>query len=164
MLLHIVTCIQNQLLRPSRCLAEFHVIPSPGIYAVITFPVLNRTLAIFRSPELGFLGFVVPTFRHTPFSSGLFFNCGDRSFRAPCDIRPWRRTCINVHLGARDAGSWRRDCKAFWKAVAVIEGCVGRSDVKGEWVRAVGLSRRRRNVTGIVAAVVLTFGLVVDKS
>jgi hypothetical protein len=74
MLLHIVTCIPNQLLRLSRCLAEFHVIPSPGIYAVITFPVLNRTLAILRSPELGFLGFVVPTFRHTPFSSGLFFN------------------------------------------------------------------------------------------
>ena len=40
----------------------------------MTLPVLNRTLAIFLSPELGFLGFVVPTFRHTPFSSGLFFN------------------------------------------------------------------------------------------
>jgi hypothetical protein len=69
-----------------------------------------------------------------------------------------------VHLGARDAGSWRRVCEAFWKAAAAIEGCVGRSDVKGEWVRAEGLSRRRRNVTGIVAVLVLTFGLVVDKS
>lgn len=58
----------------------------------MTFPVLNLTLAIFLSPELGFLGFVVPTFKHTPLSSGLFFSCGERSFRAPCDIRPWRRT------------------------------------------------------------------------
>jgi hypothetical protein len=74
----------------------------------MTFPVLNRTLAIFLSPEFGFLGFVVPTFKHTPFNSGLFFNCGDRSFRAPCDILPCRRTCINVHLFARDAGAGRR--------------------------------------------------------
>jgi hypothetical protein len=79
----------------------------------MTFPVLNLTLAIFLSPELGFFGFVVPTFRQTPFSSGLFFNCGDRSFRAPCDILPWRRTCINVHLFARDAGAGRKAC---WKA------------------------------------------------
>lgn len=54
----------------------------------MTFPVLNLTLAIFLSPELGFLGFVVPTFKHTPFNSGLFFNCGDRSFRAFCAILP----------------------------------------------------------------------------
>lgn len=58
------------------------------MYAVITFPVLNRTLAIFLSPELGFLGFVVPTFKHTPLSSGRFANWGDRSFRALCDDLP----------------------------------------------------------------------------
>jgi hypothetical protein len=78
------------------------------MYAVITFPVLNRTLAIFLSPELGFLGLVVPTFKHTPFSSGRFFSCGDRNLRAPCDILPWRNTCINVHLCARDAGVGRK--------------------------------------------------------
>ena len=74
------------------------------MYAVITLPVLNLTRAIFLSPELGFLGFVVPTFRHTPFSSGLFLSCGDRSFRAFCAILPCRRTCINVHLCARNDG------------------------------------------------------------
>ena len=58
----------------------------------MTLPVLNLTLAIFRSPELGFLGFVVPTFKHTPFSSGLSFNCGDRNFRAFRSALPCRRT------------------------------------------------------------------------
>jgi hypothetical protein len=67
-------------------------IPSPGIYAVMTLPVLNRTLAIFLSPEFGFLGFVVPTFKHTPLSSGRFFSCGERSLRIFCDARPLRRT------------------------------------------------------------------------
>ena len=62
------------------------------MYAVMTFPVLNRTLAIFLSPELGFLGFVVPTFKHTPLSSGRLASCGDRSFRARWAILPCRNT------------------------------------------------------------------------
>lgn len=74
-------------------------VPSPGIYAVTTLPLLNRTLAIFLSPELGFFGFVVPTFRHTPFISGLFANAGDRSFRAGLVPRPLRTNCIKVILG-----------------------------------------------------------------
>jgi hypothetical protein len=141
-------------------------IPSPGMYAVITFPVLNRTLAIFLSPELGFLGFVVPTFIHTPFSSGRFFSCGERSFRAPWVIRPWRRTWINVHFGAREAGSARRArvCETFWKAVAAIEGCAARTDGSSECVSAEGRRRRRKSVTGIVAGVVLKVGVVVDES
>jgi hypothetical protein len=122
----------------------------------MTFPVLNRTLAIFLSPELGFLGFVVPTFKHTPFSSGLFFSCGDRSFRAPCDILPWRRTCINVHLCAREAGIGRKGrlWETFWKAVAAIEGCAARRGVNADLVKTVGRIRRRRNVSGIVGVVV----------
>lgn len=74
------------------------------MYAVTTFPLLNLTLAIFLSPEFGFFGFVVPTFRHTPFISGLFASAGDRSFRRPRADRPFRSTCINVHLCAREAG------------------------------------------------------------
>ena len=128
----------------------------------MTFPVLNLTLAIFLSPELGFLGFVVPTFKHTPLSSGLFFNCGDLNFRAPCDIRPWRRTWINVHLGARDAGSGRR--ARFWKVVAAIEGCAGRRGANGNFARADGRKRRRRNVTGMVAAGVVVLRFTMHKS
>jgi hypothetical protein len=66
---------------------------------VTTFPLLNLTLAIFLSPELGFFGFVVPTFKHTPFISGLFANAGDRSFRGGLIFRPLRTTCISVIFG-----------------------------------------------------------------
>lgn len=121
----------------------------------MTLPVLNRTLAIFLSPELGFFGFVVPTFKHTPLSSGLFFNCGDRSFRAPCADLPWRRTCINVHLLARDAGV--EPCvkvgAAFRSAVATIDGCAARRGANDDCVNAVGLRRRRRNASGMVVGV-----------
>jgi hypothetical protein len=90
----------------------------------MTFPVLNLTLAIFLSPELGFLGLVVPTFRHTPFSSGLFLSCGDRSFRAFCAILPCLRTWINVHLCARVEGAalGRNVDAPFGNAAAAIEG------------------------------------------
>lgn len=123
--------------------------PSPGIYAVITLPVLNRTLAIFRSPEFGFLGFVVPTLRHTPLSSGLFFSCGERSFRALCWPRPPRRTWINVHLCAIEEGCGRAatNCEACWKAGDVS---AVRRGANGDWVRTEGRMRRRRNVTGMV--------------
>lgn len=140
---------------------HIQTIPSPGIYAVMTFPVLNRTLAIFLSPELGFLGFVVPTFRHTPFSSGRFFSCGDRSFRAPCDILPCRRTCINVHLCAREAGIGRvgRDGAALRRA----QGCDIRGAVVENWRKTEGLTRRRRNVRGM-AVVVLRWYVAGSKS
>lgn len=133
----------------------YYGIPSPGIYAVITFPVLNRTLAIFLSPELGFLGFVVPTFRHTPFSSGLFLSCGDRSFRIFCAILPCRKTWINVHLCARDAGVGRRSgiIEEFGRAVAAIEGRTGRRADNGDCTRSDGRTRRRRNVRGMAGVV-----------
>jgi len=47
-------------------------IPSPGIYAVTSLPLLNRTFAVLRSPEFGFFGFVMPTRIHTPFISGRY--------------------------------------------------------------------------------------------
>lgn len=70
--------------------------PSPGIYAVTTLPVLSLTLAIFLSPEFGFFGFVVPTFRHTPFISGRSASAGDVGLRARCATRQPRRTWLNV--------------------------------------------------------------------
>jgi hypothetical protein len=65
-----------------------------------------------------------------------------------CDARPLRRTWINVHLGARDAGVGRSGSawEAFWKDGAAIE----RRGVKPNCAKAVGRMRRRRNVSGIV--------------
>jgi hypothetical protein len=122
----------------------------------MTLPVLSLTLAILRSPELGFLGFVVPTFRHTPFSSGLSLSCGDRSLRAFCAILPCRRTCINVHLCARDDGDGRT-AKAgvlAWKAEAAIDGRIDRVGARETAERAEGRARRRNNVRGMVGVVV----------
>jgi hypothetical protein len=62
----------------------------------MTLPLLKRTLATFLSPELGFLGFVVPTRRHTPFISGLLTSAGDVGFRARCSTRHPRRTWLYV--------------------------------------------------------------------
>lgn len=36
----------------------------------MTRPVDSLTRAVLRSPELGFLGRVMPTLRHTPLSAG----------------------------------------------------------------------------------------------
>lgn len=49
-----------------------------------------------RSPELGFLGFVIPTRTQTPFISGLSFNCGDVGLRALCATRQPRMTWLYV--------------------------------------------------------------------
>lgn len=117
----------------------------------MTFPVLKRTLAIFLSPEFGFLGFVVPTFKHTPFNSGLFFNCGDRNFRALCDILPCRRTCINVHLFARDAGVI---CGCLGKALrhteVAIEGIGACKGAVAGTVSSEGRTSRLKNVRDMV--------------
>jgi hypothetical protein len=142
-----------------------HIVPSPGIYAVMTLPVLSLTLAIFLSPEFGFLGLVVPTLRHTPLSSGRSFNCGDLSFRAFCAILPWRNTCINVHLWARDDGAGRiaKAGATVSKAVAAKEGRIGRARAYCAVERNVGLTRRLRNVTGILRCG-RRWMIVVDKS
>jgi hypothetical protein len=122
----------------------------------MTFPVLNLTLAIFLSPELGFFGFVVPTFRHTPFSSGLSLSCGDRSFRAFCAILPCLKTCIKVHLCARDEGAGRsaKVGPLVWNAVAAMEGRIDRAGAKKADGKRDGLRRRRSIVTGMVGVVV----------
>lgn len=119
----------------------------------MTFPVLNRTLAIFLSPELGFLGLVVPTFKQTPLSSGLLASCGDRSFRALCAILPCRSTWINVHLLAREAGVGPRErpAKALWSGVAMADGCAA---FRGDCAKMEGRMTRRRNWTGMAAVIV----------
>lgn len=127
-------------------------LPSPGIYAVMTFPVLSLTLAIFLSPEFGFFGLVVPTFKQTPFSSGRSLSCGERSFRAFCAILPFRNTWINVHLCARDAGigCFTKAEEAFWKIAVAIDGrndCFGAANGVAS---TEGRTSRRRNVRGIV--------------
>lgn len=76
----------------------------------MTFPELKRTLAVFRSPEFGFFGFVMPTFRQTPFISGRLCNCGDVSLRARCAFRQPRRTWLYVALRGGEDVNVRRGC------------------------------------------------------
>lgn len=117
----------------------------------MTFPLLNLTLAIFLSPEFGFFGFVVPTFKHTPFSSGRPASCGDRSFRAFWAIRPCLSTWIRVHLCAREAGrGWNTG--VLWTMEAVNEGRSGCAGAIALLKMTDGRTMRRRNWTGIVAA------------
>ena len=64
----------------------------------MTLPLLNRTLAILRSPEFGFLGFVIPTRTHTPLSCGLSTMAGDVTLRALCATRQPLSTWLSVVL------------------------------------------------------------------
>lgn len=59
------------------------------MYAVMTLPVDRRTRAVLRSPELGFLGFVMPTLMHTPLSAGALIadSAGETACRARCGLR-----------------------------------------------------------------------------
>jgi hypothetical protein len=50
--------------------------PIPGIYAVTSTPVVNRTLATFRKAELGFLGVEVYTRVQTPLFWGAPLSAG----------------------------------------------------------------------------------------
>lgn len=75
---------------------------------MMILPVLNLILAVFRSPELGFLGEVVPTFRQTPFNSGAFTSrrAGETALRARCCTRhPYFKYQYQFILGQE---SWRR--------------------------------------------------------
>jgi hypothetical protein len=116
---------------------------------VTTFPLLNLTLAIFLSPELGFLGFVVPTFRQTPFISGRFANAGDRSFRGGLRFRPLRTTWIKVHLGR--CAETEKARMGRLEALGVGRGPRGgRAHIGGaRWSRQ-GRARRRRSWRGIL--------------
>lgn len=62
----------------------------------MTLPLDNRTLAVFRWPEFGFLGLVMPTFRQTPFRDGRPTVAGDRGRRAFWVLRPRVRTWFRV--------------------------------------------------------------------
>lgn len=62
----------------------------------MTFPLLSLTLAVFLCPEFGFFGFVIPTFRHTPFISGRPTMAGERERRSLFTSRPLRRTWLRV--------------------------------------------------------------------
>jgi hypothetical protein len=55
----------------------------------MTRPVLNFTLAVLRSAELGFLGLVMPTLRQTPFKLGArtSWRAGETGLRARWAVR-----------------------------------------------------------------------------
>jgi len=109
---------------------------------VITRPLLSLTLAIFLSPEFGFFGFVVPTFRHTPFISGLSTSAGDVGLRALCSTRQPRRTWLNVaSRGAvavkeRVGGSGRRTMAVARDDVNEVSG---RRSLGNIWSGMVGI-------------------------
>lgn len=71
--------------------------PSPGMYAVTTFPDDSLTRAVLRSPELGFFGLVMPTLTHTPFMKGHCFSAsaGETAWRA---FFPFRQPCSDELL------------------------------------------------------------------
>jgi hypothetical protein len=54
-------------------------------------PELSLTLAVFLWPELGFLGLVMPTFKHTPFMAGRrsALSTGETAWRAFLAFRPF---------------------------------------------------------------------------
>jgi hypothetical protein len=108
-------------------------------------PLLNLTLAIFLSPELGFLGFVMPTRRHTPFIAGLCTSCGDTFLRAFCPTRQPFRTWLNVALGDGVAMKVLRCATPLNCADGSIDaGFCGLIDGSGIRIN------RRRNVRGIL--------------
>lgn len=60
--------------RPTRTntmLCSCKLCPSPGTWAIISFPVLNFTKTHLRLAEFGFLGFFIKVFRTTPLANGL---------------------------------------------------------------------------------------------
>jgi hypothetical protein len=112
--------------------------PSPGMYADTSRPLLSRTRATLRSPELGFFGLTVPTLTHTPFICGRPTMKGEMRRRAGWGLRQPRRTCISVAgrggvvVKARAWGVWvgaRRAAPA--KRVRRRAGGIG--VVEGVW-------------------------------
>lgn len=110
----------------------------------MTFPELNRTLATFLSPELGFLGLVTPVLRQTPFNPGVPFSAGDPPRRARCPVRIPRRTWLyvarmigeleNCRLGtaAKPAAAVR---KTGWKLRREVMGdCFAAKEIAGDVV------------------------------
>lgn len=101
-----------------------------------TLPLLNRTLAVLRSPELGFFGFVMPVLRHTPFICGRLTSAGERGLRARCSTRHPRRTWLKVAC-----------------ARGVLKKCLFVSAAAA--IAAVGVRKTGVNREGAVVAVVV---------
>ena len=103
--------------------------PSPGISAFTTRPLLSLILAVFLSPEFGFLGFVMPTFRHTPFISGRLCRAGEAPRRAFLPRRMPFETWLKVALydGVVEKGRMRWDGRWCWKVTRLWSiGALGR--------------------------------------
>ena len=85
------------------------------MYAVTIFPLDNRILAVFRWPEFGFLGLVMPTFKQTPLRAGRFTMAGDAGRRRGGSLRGRRRICVRVArvVGDVEKGRWWRE-RARW--------------------------------------------------
>lgn len=96
----------------------------------MTRPELSLTFAVLRWPELGFLGLVMPTFRHTPFISGRWAadSAGDTAWRGflgdrPPALRIWfsvmdcARVVVNMRVDEEEEGL-ERDTAAV--AVVVV--------------------------------------------
>ncbi len=84
--------------RPPRIrtmLCSWRLCPSPGIYAVTSYPFVNRTRATLRKAEFGFFGVVVYTRVHTPRFWGFPSSAG--AFRRfPTCLRPLRTSWLIV--------------------------------------------------------------------
>jgi hypothetical protein len=92
------------------------------MYAVMTLSELNLTLAIFRSAELGFFGFMTVTLRHTPFMHGRFpsDSAGDTGFRARWDLRQPLRTWLKVAIVRVGIAGSRREIGAGAKTALIV--------------------------------------------
>ncbi len=76
-------------------LCSWRLCPSPGIYAVTSYPFVNRTRATLRKAEFGFLGVVVYTRVHTPRFWGFPSRAG-AFLRFPTCLRPLRTSWLIV--------------------------------------------------------------------
>src|ERR1700746_1494143 len=71
--------------------------PSPGMYAITSWPFVNRTLATLRSAEFGFFGVRVITCTHTPRRCGQSVSAGDFDFTDTLR-RPFRISWLIVGI------------------------------------------------------------------
>ena len=108
--------------------------------ALMIRPLLSRIFAVFRCPELGFLGFVTPTLRQTPFISGRPTIAGLRERRFFCGLRQPLRTWLRV---AEREGVVVKDRKCVWGVPR--GGWIGtaRRAGAGEWIGRDGRMKER---------------------
>jgi len=127
---------------------------------VTVLPVLNLTRAVFRSPEFGFFGLVMPTLRHTPLRDGARTSrrAGETGLRRGWGWRGWRRVWESVvrRLGVVEKGwVWERESKV----AVVVSGGSGRwgdgNVVNRRGRRREGVRSWRRVETAITSEIVL---------